>query len=72
MAHFQRERPRVRGTLTMRIYSAELRCQRRSANAIRSERPRARDRPDRPSLINHSHAFLGAGTAEPEEEARDR
>ena len=24
MAHFQRERPRVRGTLTMRIYTAEL------------------------------------------------
>src|SRR5881398_3364283 len=25
MAHFQRERPRVRGTLTMRIYTARVR-----------------------------------------------
>src|SRR5205809_3410439 len=46
MAHFQRERPRVRGTLTMRIYSAAGRSVERR---VAMNRNRRAARPRRPS-----------------------
>src|SRR5437870_7078138 len=60
MAHFQRERPRVRGTLTMRIYNAGARLPREQADALAAVAEREQEEPRAPVLARHGVADHGA------------
>src|SRR5437879_2399539 len=60
MAHFQRERPRVRGTLTMRIYNAGARLPREQADALATVAEREEEEPRAPVLARRGMADHGA------------